>query len=151
MGNMIIYGLLAIFFIWALIVTIIVVRMKMHYSRLVLRTQKTSIDEVLDSILEKTQNTDKQLLETKKTVATLVSETKLHLQKIGFVRFNPFDRVGGEQSFVVTLLDYQDSGIILNFLYTREGVRIYAKKINHGKSEEYELSTEEKEAIKKAH
>ncbi len=135
---------------WLVVVTAVVFKMKIHYSKLVTRTKKTSIDNVLDTILEQSQETHTQLQETKKAVKMLTADERLHIQKIGFVRFNPFERVGGDQSFVVAFLDDQDNGIILNFLYTREGVRTYAKKIKLGKSEEFELSTEEKEAIKKA-
>lgn len=41
-------------------------------------------------------------------------------------------------------------GIVLNFIYTHEGVRIYTKIVKMGKGEAYELSAEENEAIHSA-
>jgi hypothetical protein len=42
------------------------------------------------------------------------------------------------------------SGIVLDFMYIPDGIRVYAKKIKEGKGETLELTQEELEAIKKA-
>lgn len=143
----IIFGLLIL---WLLIISYFVYKIKSHYDRLVSRTKKTKIDEVLDVLIEKDNVSAKEISQIKKSIQDILYQERFHYQKIGFLRFNPFERVGGEQSFIIALLNQEDSGLILNFLYTREGVRVYAKKVNKGVSEEYELSVEEKEAIKKA-
>lgn len=71
------------------------------------------------------------------------------IQKIGFKRFNPFERTGGDQSFAVALLDRGNSGVIVSSLYTRDGVRVYAKEVEAGDSR-HPLSEEEREVIKQA-
>ncbi len=71
------------------------------------------------------------------------------IQKVGIVRFNPFQDTGGNQSFAIALLDYYNNGLIISSLHSRDGTRTYAKPIKNGQSE-YNLSDEEKEAIKKA-
>jgi len=144
------YVVLSLLILWLLIISYFVYKIKSHYGRLVSRTKKTRIDEVLDTLLEKDNLFVKEISQIKKSIKEILYQEKFHYQKIGFLRFNPFERVGGEQSFIIALLNQEDSGLILNFLYTREGVRVYSKKVNKGVSEEYELSTEEKEAIKKA-
>jgi len=136
--------------LWLLIISYFVYKIKSHYNRLISRTKKTKIDEVLDVLIEKDNVFAKEISQIKKSIQEILYQEKFHYQKIGFLRFNPFERVGGEQSFIIALLNKEDSGLILNFLYTREGVRVYSKKVNKGVSEEYELSTEEKEVIKKA-
>ena len=70
---------------------------------------------------------------------------------IGTVRFNPFKGTGdgGNQSFATALLDENENGVVLSTLYTRERVGIYAKPLKSGKSE-YELTGEEREAVKQA-
>lgn len=147
---MLIYGALALFFLWLLIISLVVYKLRKHYYGLTSHTKKHNIDDILDSIVQKNLQFETEIDTINKTVKKIIAEAKVHYQKIGFLRFNPFERVGGEQSFVISLLDHDNSGIILTFLYTREGVRIYAKRIKEGRSEEYELSAEEKEAIKKA-
>ena len=73
----------------------------------------------------------------------------ISITKVGVVRFNPFKDTGGDQSFVVALLDSNNNGLVLSSLYTREGTRIYTKPIEKGKSI-YNLTKEEQEAIVKA-
>jgi hypothetical protein len=72
------------------------------------------------------------------------------LQKVGFVRFNPFSDTGGDQSFCLSVLDDEDSGIVLSSLHSRGQTRVYAKAVKKGKGKDFELSKEELETIKKA-
>ena len=75
---------------------------------------------------------------------------KLGLQKTALVRFNPFERLGGEQSYCLAILNNKNSGVVITFLYTKEGVRAYVKEVEGGKGGNIDLSKEEKEAIEKA-
>lgn len=54
------------------------------------------------------------------------------VQKVGFLRFNPFQDTGGDNSFSVALLDREDNGVLLSSLYMREGTRLYAKEVKGG-------------------
>ena len=74
---------------------------------------------------------------------------KFSVQKIGVVRFNPFENVGSDQSFSVALLNGKNNGVVITSLYNREGNRIYGKPINNSSSS-YHLSKEELSAIEKA-
>ena len=76
-------------------------------------------------------------------------ENEFSVQKVGMIRFNPFQEVGGDQSFSVALLDGKDDGVVITSHYTRTDNRIYGKPVKAGKSE-YLLSEEEKRAIEKA-
>jgi hypothetical protein len=73
-----------------------------------------------------------------------------NLQKVGFVRFNPFAATGGDQSFSLALLDRKNNGLVLSSLHSRESTRLYAKTLKRGKSIDYELSKEEQKAIEHA-
>lgn len=71
------------------------------------------------------------------------------IQKIGLIRFNPFKDTGGNQSFAIALLDAANSGVVISGLYARNETRVYSKPVSNGVSE-FQLSDEEKDAIKKA-
>jgi hypothetical protein len=74
------------------------------------------------------------------------------LYKVGFIRFNPFKDVGGNQSFAVAFLDGKKNGVVFSSLYTKEGSRLYAKPIQDGLGlPQYPLTQEEKEAVATAH
>ncbi|MFA6007628.1 MAG: DUF4446 family protein [Candidatus Shapirobacteria bacterium] len=72
------------------------------------------------------------------------------IQKLNLLRFNPFDDVGGDQSFILTLLDKDNSGVLLTSLHHRSFTRLYAKPIKHAEGDNITLSKEEKSAILKA-
>lgn len=97
-----------------------------------------------------------RLAQAEKTIKELTQRTEIlekigqiAVQKIGFKRFNPFADTGGDNSFAMALLDNKNNGIAISSLYTREGVRIYAKKIENGLSKQ-PLSKEEKEVLEEA-
>ena len=49
--------------------------------------------------------------------------------KIKVTRFNPFNDTGGEQSFILSILDKNNSGVILTSLHNRDITRVYSKPI----------------------
>lgn len=130
--------------------TFVVVSLKKHYTKLVSRTKKHSIDEILDFFVAKTDQHNKDIDTIKKEITSIVYDSKFHFRKVGIVHFNPFGKTGDEQSFVMSLLDGYNNGIVINFIYTHEGMRIYTKVVKNGKSTQYALSQEEIRAIEKA-
>lgn len=98
----------------------------------------------------------KRNLSQKKVVKPLLTQSDVDLtglnkaiSKVGLTRFNPFDGLGGDQSFILTLLDKKNSGIILTSLHNRDFTRVYAKAIKEGQPQNTTLSKEEKNAILK--
>jgi hypothetical protein len=82
--------------------------------------------------------------------ARIEKEGLLHIQKVGLIRFNPFKDTGGDQSFILSLIDGNDTGVIISGLYSRSGTRWYAKKVVNGKGSRTRISEEEKKALKEA-
>jgi hypothetical protein len=82
-------------------------------------------------------------------IKNLEEISEITIQKTGIVRFNPFNELGGNQSFVIALLDNQNNGFVISSLFVKEGNRVYAKAIRNGKSDHL-LSGEEIEAINRA-
>lgn len=70
--------------------------------------------------------------------------SKVSVQKVGFLRFNPFRDTGGDNSFIAVFLDRENNGILISSLYTREGVRLYAKQLENGISKHHLSEEEEK-------
>jgi hypothetical protein len=67
--------------------------------------------------------------------------------KINLTRYNPFDELGGDQSFILCLLDNANSGVIITSLHNRDSTRVYAKAIKNGESDNQALSKEETKAL----
>lgn len=77
------------------------------------------------------------------------SRSTVALQRVGIVRFNPFEDTGGQQSFAVALLDARGTGFVISSLHSRQATRIYMKQITSGKSDTT-LGDEEAQAIRQA-
>lgn len=67
-------------------------------------------------------------------------------QKIGVVKYDAFKEIGGKLSFALTLLNEENTGIILNSIHSREGNYIYIKEIIKGNSF-IALNDEENESL----
>jgi len=64
--------------------------------------------------------------------------------------YNPFGDTGGNQSFVISLLDARGDGFVITSLHSREHTRIYAKEVHKGAYQDRTYSKEEQEAIAQA-
>ena len=91
--------------------------------------------EVLFSQIEKTKDMEASIGQALERIKSLEDISKVAFQKIGVVRFNPFNEMGGNQSFVIALLDKENSGFVISSLFIKEGNRMYAKSVVKGKSD----------------
>lgn len=71
------------------------------------------------------------------------------IQKVGVVRFNPFEDGGGNFSFCLALLDRENSGVVITSMHGRQQNRIYTKKIFRNTSD-HPLTEEEVKAVQQA-
>lgn len=71
------------------------------------------------------------------------------LSRVGTVRYDAFDELGGRLSFSSALLDERGDGIVLTAINGRTDTRAYAKPVVGGQSR-HNLSQEESEAIGRA-
>lgn len=136
--------------VWLGALTYLFWRLFIHYNNLTKGTSSRSLQTVLDDILKDTQTAKKNIDKLQDQYATIEKQGQFHIQKIGLLRFNPFKDTGGDQSFILSLLDGKETGVVISGLYSRAGTRWFAKKVINGKGVEYELSDEEKKAIKEA-
>ena len=70
-------------------------------------------------------------------------------QKLGIVKYDAFNEMGGKLSFALAMLDDNNNGWIINAMHSREGCYTYVKEIVKGESY-VELAEEEAEALDRA-
>lgn len=119
-----------------------------HYDKLTKGANAKNLKSILEEIIARMEEYKKDIAELKEYCNNLNRESLSHIRKVGLNRFNPFKDTGGDQSFILSLTDANDTGIIISALYSRSGTRWYAKKVKNGKGEEIELSEDEKKALK---
>lgn len=108
-----------------------------------------NIQQTLEKYMDKVNEVEKQNKEIDEYCKQLDSNIATCIQKVGIVRYSAFKDTGSDLSFTLALLNEENSGVVLNGIYSREMSNIYAKPIEKGNST-YTLSSEEKEAIDKA-
>lgn len=145
--NLVLIVVSVLFFVWALILTILFLNLKKHYNGLTKGSHQGNLQTILDTLLKEVHVAKKDIATVSEKCDKIEKDGRLHIQKIGLLRYNPFKDTGGDQSFVLALVDATDTGVVLSGLYSRSGTRWYAKKVVAGKGIEHDLSTEEKKAL----
>lgn len=141
---------LVVIFVWLFALSVFFWRILQHYNRLAKGVSQKSLKTVLEDLIKDVDLTKKDIEYLKEYSDKIQKDGLLHIQKVGLVRFNPFKDTGGDQSFILSLIDGNDTGVIISGLYSRSGTRWYAKRVVEGKGLEHELSEEEKKALKEA-
>ena len=142
--------LVVILIVWNGILSYLFYRIWTSLQKVSTGDKKETIIELLSKVLEHEKRLSQNLADTNKKVEDLIFDSQFYIQKIGLVRFNPFNDTGGDQSFILALIDAEESGVVISGLHTSNGTRWYAKKISNGHGVEHELSNDEVKAIKSA-
>ncbi len=144
------YYLFGAFGVWLILLTLFLVKSITHYNKLTADVSKKDLVSSLNHLISKTEENSDNIKNIFEKLEKNIEENKKHLQKIGFLRYNPFTDTGGDQSFSLCLLDENGDGIMISSLHSRENTRLYSKKIEGGKTQNQVLSKEELEVIKQA-
>ena len=108
-----------------------------------------SLEAVLDAHLDKVYEVSRELDELAARMAVQEGAQRRSFQRVGLVRYNPFEETGGNQSFALALLDAGGDGWVLSSLHARSGTRVYVKAIKSGRADTG-LSDEETAALGQA-
>ena len=130
--------------------------MHMKYSRLRVSYQSfmrgkdgKSLEESILDRLEELDELSEATMKNRAEIRKMNEKLLSNFQKVGILKYDAFHEMGGKLSFVLTLLDGNNSGYIINSVHSREGCYNYIKEIVNGESY-IELSEEEMESLQKA-
>src|SRR5438270_146332 len=124
-------------------------RRRTRLRRILSDTGTAGLDEVLGGQAKSIEQLSSRVDALNALERELEASTRLALQKVGVVRFNPFQDSGGDQSFAIALLDQTGTGVVISSLHGRAETRIFAKHVANGRSR-HALSDEEQQAIRTA-
>ena len=85
----------------------------------------------------------------KSDVESISGTLKVTFQKMGLVRYDAFNQMGGKLSFCIVLLDQDNNGFMINSMHSTENCYSYIKRIEFGMCRS-ELSGEEALALRRA-
>lgn len=145
--SLIVFNLILLIFIIVLIVQLN--KLKKQYIKFMTGKDAKTLEESVEKIFEDNQYLKILAEENKKHIRKINKELEYPINKVGIVRYNAFEQMGGFLSFALALVNERQNGFIINTVHSIEGSYVYLKDIQSGLCEN-ELSKEEKEALAKA-
>lgn len=151
-SDYIIIGLTAVVLIQFILYIVNIVQMnklKKNYKVFMSGKNAKNLEETVIERLEQVDSLLKANAANEKSIRVLFKNIKQSYQKMGLIKYDAFNEMGGKLSFSLAMLDVKNNGFIINAMHTREGCYTYIKEIVDGNSI-IVLSEEEQEALKRA-
>lgn len=156
LGNMdmgiivtVIAGILLLSIIFNVVNLCSINRMKKTYHKFMNGKNAKSLENEIIGLFEDNKFIKASVEKNKKDIRTLYRNMESTLQKVGIIKYDAFQQMGGSLSFCLCLLDENNNGFILNSVHSTEGCYSYTKEIMEGKCK-IDLGKEEEEALKMA-
>ena len=108
-----------------------------------------NFEQILTASIEKVEAANGRMDALETSVGAIQAKLPGCYRKMGLIRFDAFEDVGGEQSFSMAMLDQVSNGFVLTGVYSRNDVRVYCKPIREGRSP-HTLTKEEERALREA-
>lgn len=141
--------LFIILFILYVNVTLKYNRLKSSYMTFMKGKDGKTLEESMKERFAEVEAVLKFTKQNRQDVREINRKLENNYQKLGIVKYDAFNEMGGKLSFALAMLDGNDSGWIINAMHSREGCYTYVKEIVKGESY-VELAEEEAEALDKA-
>ena len=141
--------LFVVLFILYVNVTMKYNRLKNSYATFMKGKDGKSLEQSLKDKFEEAEAVLKFTKQNRTEIRELNRKLETNYQKVGIVKYDAFNEMGGKLSFSLAMLDVKNNGFIINAMHTREGCYTYIKEIIDGNSV-IVLSGEEQEALNNA-
>lgn len=105
-----------------------------------------SLEQDIIGLIEDNKFLKNTTEKNKKDIRVLYRNMESAYQKMGLVKYDAFNQMGGQLSFSLALLDENNNGFIINSVHSTEGCYSYTKEIKNG-SCSISLGKEEEEAL----
>lgn len=121
-------------------------RLKKRLDKFVVGKDGRSLEQEIVGLCEDNKFLKNNTERNKKDIRELFKRMEAAYQKMGLVKYDAFNQMGGQLSFSLALLDENDNGFIINSVHSTEGCYSYTKEIKNGKCS-ISLGKEEAEAL----
>lgn len=121
-------------------------KLKKKYSKFMQGKNAKSLENEIVGLFEDNKFIKNSVEKNKKDIKTLYNKFESAFQKIGIIKYDAFNQMGGKLSFSIALLDENNNGFILNSVHSAEGCYTYTKEIKNGNCK-ISLGEEEEKAL----
>jgi hypothetical protein len=145
-GILVLLAAVIVLFILLIVQTNRVRNLKRRLDKFLLGKDGASLEQDIIGIFEDNKFLRNTAEKNQKDIRTLYKRMESVYQKMGLVKYDAFQQMGGQLSFSLALLDENNNGFIINSVHSTEGCYSYTKEIKNGESS-ISLGTEEAEAL----
>ncbi len=124
-------------------------RLEKRLDKFMLGKDAKSLEKDIIALYEDNKFIKINMDKNKKDINTLYKNMESAFQKVGIVKYDAFQQMGGQLSFSLALLDENNNGFVLNSVHSTEGCYTYTKEIKNGECA-ISLGDEEKKALSMA-
>lgn len=142
-------GISLLLLILLIIAFVQISKFKKKYNKFMQGKNATSLEDDIVALYEDNKFIKSNLENNREDIKTLFKKHETVFQKMGLVKYDAFNEMGGKLSFAVALLDEKNNGFIINSVHSSEGCYSYTKRVKNGDSD-IPLSNEEKVAVERA-
>lgn len=140
------YALVLILIIVTIIQTVKLHKLSKRYQKFMSGKNAKSLEQDIEGIYEDNKFIKTSTEKNRKDIQSLYRKFESAFQKVGIVKYDAYNQMGGQLSFSLALLDENDNGFVLNSVHSTEGCYSYTKEIKNGLCE-ISLGDEEKKAL----
>ena len=142
----ILIGMLVMILVLLILQMVQASKLKKRLNRFLMGNDGMSMEQDIISLIEDNKFLKIDADKNKKEMRELRRKFEHSYQKMGLVKYDAFQQMGGQLSFSLCLLDNNNNGFIINSVHSAEGCYSYTKEIKAGESSLL-LGEEEKEAL----
>lgn len=124
-------------------------KMTNKYKKFMSGKNATNLEKDIIGLYEDNKFIKVSIEKNQKDVNILYRRLAHAFQKIGIIKYDAFQQMGGQLSFSLALLDENNDGFVLNSVHSTEGCYTYTKEIKHGECS-ISLGDEERKALEMA-
>ncbi len=128
----------ALLFLMFIIIALLFAKIQQMQKKLDIVSRGADGQDILEKLdtffdyVEEVKNNYDSILEVLKLHDTGIKMcySKMHLHK-----YNPFEELGGNLSWILTVLDMNNNGFLINTIYHPDGTQTYCREIKNGKAD----------------
>lgn len=121
-------------------------KLKRRLDKFVIGKNGASLEQDIVALCEDTKLLKNSTEKNKRDIRAIFKNMESVYQKMGLVKYDAFQQMGGQLSFSLALLDQNNNGFIINSVHSTEGCYSYTKEIKNGECA-ISLGQEEAEAL----
>lgn len=121
-------------------------RLKKRLNRFLLGNDGSSLEQEIIGLFEDNKFLKNASDKNQRDIQALFKRMESVYQKMGLVKYDAFQHMGGQLSYSLALLDENNNGFIINSVHSTEGCYSYSKEIRSNDTN-ITLSKEEAEAL----